>query len=218
MPASAAKKIELAPAFGVLLRYPMLILIMFQGVSVFVLARILQVNLFQPILSEKHFALSSYGVVMSVTSIFEAIGSAWPSTLRRWLSDLNSVFVLTLAMALSLSFMALSPPFGLVVWMSVFSLACGLSFPIQRQLFNDAIPAEGVPYRATLMSMESIIDRAACAGVAAVLGGWVSSGRTFLFLHISAVVSIVAMLILFFALNRRSAPRPSRGLRMVLND
>jgi MFS family permease len=200
---AAAPRLALSPAFRALVKHPMLTLVMVQGISVFVLGRIVQVNLFQPILGEKGFPVTSYGVVMGGMAIFEALGSGYPHTVRRYLSDLNAVFVFTLIMAGTLSAIALSGMAGTAVALAVFALVGGLSFPIQRQLLNDTIP--DARYRATLMSMESIVDRAVNAWVASLLAAYVSTGRTGAFLQLSAAVTVGLLFVLFIAMRVRRA-------------
>jgi len=68
----------------------------------------------------------------------------------------TAVFVLTLTMAAMLAGLCVGRG-GTILALSVFSLASGLSFPIQRQLLNEAIVNSAT--RATLLSIESIIDR-----------------------------------------------------------
>ncbi|MGK5083854.1 MFS transporter [Bdellovibrionota bacterium FG-1] len=202
---------QLAPVLAVLVRTPVLLLIMFQGIAIFVMARIATVNLFQPVLSQKAFSLSAYGAIMSGLTVFEALGSAYPHWMRRWWNDLNSVFILTLAMALSLGALAYAGQVGTVVGFCAFSLAVGLAFPIQRQLLNDAIPDSR--YRATLLSVESLIDRAVCAGVVGLMGTYVAGGRVGDFLKVSAAVSLLNVAILYLAvvwvLRRRRNSTPS---------
>jgi hypothetical protein len=74
-------------------------------------------------------------------------------------------------------------------------LVTGFCFPIQRQLLNDVIPDSR--YRATILSIESILDRAICAWVASLLGVFVASGRTLNFIGDSAFVSAIIILALF---------------------
>ncbi|RYZ65313.1 MAG: MFS transporter, partial [Proteobacteria bacterium] len=69
---------------------PLLLLIMLQGVGLFVLGRIVQVNLFQPILSTHSFDVATFGIVMSIMTGFEALGSHWPHLLRKYVGDLNA--------------------------------------------------------------------------------------------------------------------------------
>jgi MFS family permease len=189
---------QLVPVLALLARTPALGLIMVQGIAVFVLARICQINLFQPILAEKSFDLKTYGMVMALITVFEALGSAFPHLLKRWWNDLNAVFILTAVMAFSLGAIAFSGQWGAVAWLSVFSLATGFSFPIQRQLLNDAIPDSR--FRATFLSIESLMDRAVCAWVASLLGAYVASGRTDSFLQLSAAVSLLGVFVLYAAL------------------
>ncbi len=184
---------QLKESLLTLLASPFLLLIMLQGISIFVLSRICQVNLFQPLLESKSFGLESFGPIMSAMTIFEAIGSARPNWIRRWLSDLNAVFVLSAALAISLGFMASGNQVTCILLLCFFSYATGLSFPVQRQLLNDAIPNS--KYRATLMSIESIIDRGVCAWTASLMGSFLSHGQLNQFLIFSAELSLA---ILFF--------------------
>ena len=175
---------------------PLLVLVMLQGIGMFVMARVCLVNLFQPILGSKNFDVTSYGIVMSAMTIFEAIGSARPQWIKKWLSDFNAVFLLTLGMGLAI---ALIPFFGkslTVVALCLFSLAVGLSFPIQRQLLNDSIRESR--FRATILSLESIIDRAVCAWIASLMGGFLAAGQLSLFLQLCFVATAVFMALLYW--------------------
>ncbi len=194
---------NLLPVFKVLKARPVLILIILQGISIFVLSRVCQVNLFQPLLTERYLGPASFGWIMSVITLFEAMGSAYPGQFQKGLgrlgkrisvrleSDFNSIFVLTGVIAISMSLIAFSGAVGAVFWLSVLSWATGLAFPIQRQLMNDAIP--DTRFRATLLSLESIFDRAVTAWVVSLLGTVVATGRIGTFLHLSAVFSLLGM-------------------------
>jgi MFS family permease len=201
-PGRAQIWLQLGPALGILGRSPGLVLIMLQGIALFVLARIVSVNLFQPVLSAQSFEVATFGVIMSVMTVFEALGSAFPNVMRRRWNDLDSVFILTIVMALSVGALAWGGQAATILWFCVFSLACGLSFPIQRQLLNDAIPDSR--YRATLISVESLMDRAVCAWVAAVLAGAVGGGRMNSFLIASSAISLVGMAVLWWVARRRT--------------
>lgn len=182
------------PMFAILRTSPFLLLVMFQGVGIFVLARLCQVNLYQPLLQEKHFDLVSYGWIMSAMTIFEAVGSARPNWLRKVISDLSAVFLLTIVVALSLAVMAVSNQGGALFGLFLFAYATGLAYPIQRQLLNDVIVDSR--FRATLLSVESIIDRTICAAIVPFIAPYVAAGQTSLFLQISAVSTIVFVAIL----------------------
>ncbi|MGZ3686874.1 MAG: MFS transporter [Bdellovibrionota bacterium] len=174
---------------GILRSSPLLVFVMLQGVALFVIGR-LQIQLFQPILVSKGVPIAAMGWIMSLITVFEALGSRSPLALRRWVPDLSAIAVLTLVMAASLVGMGFGGAMGAVAGLSVLSLAFGLSFPLQKQLMNDAIPE--ARYRATLLSLESLLDRAVCAGVNLALGVYVASSRVDEFLYLSAAL-IVAM-------------------------
>jgi MFS family permease len=205
-------------AFATLRKSRWLLLLMVQGIAMFSLDRICQVNLFQPILESKHLPVSAFGGVLAAMTIFEALGAARPHRLRRAIGPAAAVFLLTIVMALCLGFIAMSGAVVAVLLLCVFAAATGISFPVQKQLLNDAIPDSR--YRATLLSIESIIDRAVCAVVAVALGDYLSDGRLNEFLMLSAIVacSMMALLaILLFTVRRRSskpgtapAPAPAR--------
>ena len=125
------------------------------------------------------------------------------------MSDLNAVFLVTFVMAICLFFIPYSEKMGTVVWLCVFSYATGLSFPIQRQLLNDAITDSR--FRATLLSVESIIDRAACAWVAAVIGGFLQAGKLDTFVIGSAAVTVAGMAALYLGFQFRGVGTGAAG-------
>lgn len=184
----------MASALTVLRNAPVLQLLIIQGVAIFTLVRICQVNLFQPILLDKQLPVVSHGAVLAAMTAFEALGSMRPGVLRRFLSDTKAVFLITIVMALTLAGTVFAGIPGTIALLCVFALAGGFSFPIQRQLINDAIPE--TPYRATLLSIESIIDRAVCAVVALVLGSFLNRGALGEFLLYSAAGSLALMAVL----------------------
>ena len=195
---------KLLPIISLMRSSPFLLLIMLQGVGIFVLARLCQVNLYQPILQEKTFSLVSYGWLMSAMTLFEAWGSARPDWLRKTISDVSAVFVLTVVVALSLSLIAISGKEGTMAGLFLFAYATGLAYPIQRQVLNDAITDSR--FRATLLSVESIIDRTICAIIVPFIAGFVAEGKTSLFLHISAGATVVFVAILVIWNSFRSGP------------
>lgn len=188
-----------AQGFRVLMTSPLLPWVMIQGIAIFTLSRIVQINLFQPLLNQKGVPLSLHGSLMALMTLAETWGS-FSFPLRRY-SDLNAVFIFTLILCLSLMILALGG--GTAIWIGLlfFSYATGASFPVQKQLVNDMIP--DARYRATFLSMESILDRAACASVAGVLGSVVAGGTVDQFLLISASVSFVGVVILYGIIRRR---------------
>jgi MFS family permease len=191
------RPISVFQVFPVLIRSPILLLIMFQGVALFVLARICQVNLFQPLLQNKGFALVHYGMMMALMTIFEALGAFKSKWVRQYLTDLNAVFVLTVVIGISFYVMSITGwgPAALqmttVAALCLFSYAIGISFPIQRQLINDASPEPKL--RASLLSSESIIDRAVNSWVASSLGLALAQGNLLGFLRTSAWVAVTTV-------------------------
>jgi MFS family permease len=212
----AAKRRHFAVLGQALVGSPVLLLIMLQGVALFVMIRLVQVNLFQPILGGKGYDAYYYGVVMAGMTVFEAFGSALAPRFRLLCDDRTAVFVLSLAMAGSMAAIPWVGAAGTGVALAVFSLVSGLSFPIQRQLLNDTITTIGAPaLRATLLSVESIIDRSVCAWVAAGLGAYLAAGQLDAFLTKSAVWTASAMAFLVvasYAGRRTSLARQRRGL------
>lgn len=160
-------KIDIKAGIKVLTHSPWLVFVMLQGVGIFVLSRIVSVNLFQPILKNGGYLVASFGLVMGILSLFEALGSAQPQWIRRSFGDVGGVFFLTAVMAVSMLLLPFSGQVMTFVWLTFFFLACGFSYPLQRQLMNDAIQVHSL--RATFLSFESLIDRAVSSLVALIL-------------------------------------------------
>lgn len=209
LPADAVKRTKERLQFGTSLWQTLrgsnqLTLIMLQGTALFVLVRILQVNLFQPILKTKNFGVESFGIVMALMTVFEAIGSFKPQLMQRWTKDIGAVSVLSGLMALSIAAIPFARETGTVLSLCVFSLVTGLAFPIQRQLINDAIGTS--PFRATLISIESILDRSICAVIALSIGAYLERGALDQFLWQASASTIVVMLGCHVFLRRASRP------------
>ncbi|MFI2092042.1 MFS transporter [Streptomyces rishiriensis] len=170
---------------------PWLALVMVQGVAVFTLSRICQVNLFQPILLDHGIGEASHGGVLAAMTVAEAVTSARPRWLSRRLPPVAWVSVLSLALAGTLAAMTLGGPWVVVALLCLFAAATGFAFPIQRKLVNDAIPAHAP--RATLLSVESIVDRAVCALAAIAAGAYLSAGRLDALLWHSALATAVLL-------------------------
>ncbi|MEU9125540.1 MFS transporter [Streptomyces sp. NPDC048506] len=212
---------EAAAALRSVRATPWLALVMVQGVALFTLSRICQVNLFQPVLLDHGIAEDSHGAVLAAMTVAEAVASARPHWLTARLSPVAWVSLLSLAMAAALAGSTLGGPWTVVGLLCLFAAVTGFAYPLQRKLVNDAIPA-GAP-RATLLSVESIIDRAVCALAAVAAGGYLAAGRLDALLWHSALatVALLAVLHLLLRRHRRSpaAPRPDRkalGIAAIL--
>ncbi|QES45092.1 MFS transporter [Streptomyces venezuelae] len=192
-----------------------LALVMVQGVAIFTLSRICQVNLFQPILLDHGIAEASHGGVMAAMTVAEAVASARPQWLSRRLPPVAWVSILSLALAGSLAAMTFGGPWAVVVLLCVFAAATGFAYPIQRKLVNDAVPADAP--RATLLSVESIVDRAVCALAAIAAGAYLAAGRLDALLWHSAIATAV-LLGIFQLLLRSGMVRREPGGRAAPPD
>lgn len=191
----------------VIFKSPYLFLLMLQGIALFVMGRIVQVNLFQPILESKGFQVVSYGMIMALMTAFEALGSFKSEWVKRFLNDQNAIFAFTFILGVSFLLLSINiqgiyfnPKWATLFSLALFSYVIGISYPIQKKLINDAIPAPQM--RASLLSVESIIDRGVNSWVATLLGPILLSGHLSYFLQKSAVVAIfstclIALLIYF---------------------
>ncbi|AJC53086.1 MFS transporter [Streptomyces sp. 769] len=192
---------------------PWLALVMVQGVALFTLARICQVNLFQPILLDHGIPDGAHGGALAAMTVAEAVASARPHWLTTRLSPVTWVSLLSLAMAATLAGSTLGGPWAVVALLCLFAAVAGFGYPLQRKLVNDAIPA-GAP-RATLLSLESIVDRAVCAVAAVAAGGYLSAGRLDALLWHSALATAVLLAVLHLLLRRhrgaRDTARPGRA-------
>jgi MFS family permease len=192
---ATAPALDLGAMVRVLRSSPVLLIVMAQGIAIFVLDRISQVNLFQPILKDKAFGLGVFGLVSSGVAVFDALGSSRASLLRRVFKDREAILLLTVVLALSLGLIPVMGQVGTLACLAIYSMASGMAFPIQKQLMNDAIPDSR--YRATLLAVEQVVDRAVCAVVAYALGGFLEYGKLDRFLVTASVVSAGFAALLF---------------------
>ncbi|MET8687176.1 MFS transporter [Streptomyces sp. NPDC004732] len=186
-----------------------LALVMVQGVAIFTLSRICQVNLFQPILLDHGIAEASHGGVMAAMTVAEAVASARPQWLSRRLPPVAWVSILSLALAGTLAAMTFGGPWAVVVLLCLFAAATGFAYPIQRKLVNDAVPADAP--RATLLSVESIVDRAVCALAAIAAGAYLAAGRLDALLWHSALATAVLIGVFQLLLRSGMVRRESAG-------
>jgi MFS family permease len=195
-------------SINILQHQPLILLYMAQGVGIFVMIRILQVNLYQPILISKAFAVTTFGIIMSVMTIFEAVGSRITGKIRGRISLANMVGLMSMVLSVCLATIATGNQIVTIVSLCVFSLAAGLVFPVQKQLLNDSIQDSRV--RATLLSTESILDRAICAVAVLPLGGLVLKGKLQLILLVCAASTALAIfsvhLMVKFVVKRQQTP------------
>ena len=192
---------------------PWLALLMVQGVAVFTLSRICQVNLFQPVLMEHGIKESAHGGVLAAMTVAEAVTSARPQWLGRRLPPVVWVSLLSVALAATLAGTAVGGPWAVVVLLCAFAAITGFVYPVQRKLVNDAIPADAP--RATLLSVESIVDRGVCALAAVAAVAYLAAGRLDALLWHSAALTCVLMPVLLLALRRTRSRSGRRGKEHV---
>jgi MFS family permease len=204
----------LADVLAALRASPVLVLALFQGVAIFTLDRILLVNLFQPILGSKGFSIAQAGPMLAWVSFVEAFCAARVGFLQRRLLGGTTaspvalgtaVLGLSAVMGICLAGFALADRTGAWVLFSVYSVAAGFAYPLQRQAIQQAIVDSRM--RATLVSLESLIDRSVCAVVAWILGESLAAGQLSGFLISAGLGTVVFGVVVQAAL--RFARRPS---------
>lgn len=201
---SRPRRVGLTDAWRSLWRTKTLPLLMAQGTAVFTLVRIVQVNLFQVILGTRGVPVAWHGVVLAAMTAAEVVGAGRSHLLAGRVTPRGAVFGLTVLMAGSLAAIAVADKVFVVVSLVGFSLVAGLVYPVQRALVNDAI---GDPdARATLLSIESILDRAVCAGVAVALAGYLGRGELVPFLWQAAAAAVGLVVLVALTLRIHRAP------------
>lgn len=132
-----------------------------QGAGIFVLQRICFVQLFGPLLKIRDFPIESFGIVMAVLTFFESFGAFKAHSFFKKFKDYNLVFVATLILVAMFFLMGHQSKIIVFIALAIFSLTIGISHPSQKQLLNDNIVDSS--NRATILSLESLIDRLLCS-------------------------------------------------------
>lgn len=183
-----AKRNQIWTGFQLVYRDPSILMLMFQGMGVFVLARVVQVNVYQPLLIQKGFSVSSLGWIMAVMTAAEALGSLRLKWVLSRLNPTSAVVGLTGLLALVVASLAWVTGGFVVMSLILFSLLVGFVGPIQRQVINSGI--QQTENRAVLLSMESLLHRAVCSVVASSLGGFLEANQLGLFLSLCGAVFV----------------------------
>lgn len=151
---------------------PFLRIALIQGVPIFVLDRVVFVNLFQPILGSKGIDWKVSGTVLAVAACSEAVGAFQVKRITFWtrgkVHASEWVLILTTLSAVIYGTIPLWGQPGTWVALALASMMAGISLPFQKQAVNEAVVRPQV--RATLISMESIVERS----VSAVSAWWIS--------------------------------------------
>ncbi len=173
---------------------PLLIPTMLMGAVMFVLARVGQVNLFQPVLVLKGMPLAGHGFMMAALAGAEALASARSSLAHRYLGREGGhpsrvIFLLTAGLCISWALVAPFPGYWAVAPFLGTSVFFGMIYPVQKQLMNDLIPDSRL--RATLLSAESLIDRGIVSAVSFVAGVYVADGKVLTFVWLSGLAGLI---------------------------
>ena len=179
---------------------PILVLLMLQGVGIFLLTRISMVNLYQPILKMKDFNLEMFGILMAIMTAFEAIGAKYSHKVDG--KEHKVLFAISSVLCFSFILLSFGGQLVTALGFIIFSFAAGMAFPLQKEIINKNITNGS--YRATILSMESIIDRLVSAVVVSFVGGFIADGRLVDYLLFSAAGTFVVVVAVFFVLNKMS--------------
>ncbi|MBL7714363.1 MAG: MFS transporter [Bdellovibrionales bacterium] len=147
---------------------PLLRIALVLGVPIFVLDRVVFVNLFQPILTSKGIDWKLAGTVLAVTACTEAIGAFQVKRIARLFAGrvraYEWVLFLTLIESTFYGCLPLAGKTGTWVLLGLATLVGGVAMPFQKQAVNEAVLRPRV--RATLISLESLLERSVSAAAA----------------------------------------------------
>lgn len=180
---------NLKPVFHEILFNHHLLYAILMGVGIFVLLRLSLVNLYQPLMQSKGFSFSSFGLVISVITVFEAFGAGLSHHFSRWFDDHFAIFLSTVIVSLALMAIPYSGQLGTLFCFSVFSFLAGVSYPLVRYQVNAAI--KEARFRATLLSLESMIQRIFMGGAAFFCAGFVRREEIDEFLIVMGILIIL---------------------------
>ena len=85
--------------------------------------------------------------------------------------------------------------------MTIFAAFAGLAYPIQRQVMNVAIPDSN--YRASILSAESVLDRAFCAVVAHQVSDYVAQHHMDIYLGHAGTWCLAATAVIVVVARKR---------------
>ncbi|MDA8793185.1 MFS transporter [Bacteriovoracaceae bacterium] len=177
---------------------PLLISFIFQGAGIFILQRILLVQIFQPVLIYQKFSIESFGLLLGAITLIESIGSFNSNKLKRWISDENAIFIICIGVSLCFFILPILNQFITIITLGFCCFLMGLAFPIQKKILNDNI--KNPQYRASLLSFESLIDRLICSLAAYLIGIELSNGGGLPFILNTTAICSLIIVILFYVL------------------
>jgi len=180
--------------------HPLILPVMLQGVGVFVLMRIVLVNLYNPMLTGSMIDIAHFGWIMSCVTGVEALIASMQTKLLKDRSPTDIATFTTLLMAFCVVVMSYLNIYATFAALIGFAAMTGVAGPVQKQFLNDVIDRPEL--RATILSVESLVDRLVCGIVVLPLGTLVADGRIS-FALVYAAIAVVSIQLLSHALIRR---------------
>ena len=163
-----------------------------QGTGIFVTVRIIQVNLYQPILLDKGFSVASLGLIMSAMTVAESFGSKFTGEFSEKFGLIRGSFLSILAVCISMISFAYSISYLAIVNFIVFSFFIGISMPLARQILNDNIKTSEA--RATVLSFESLFNRLLSAAVTMPIAYLIEHHSMYLY---TSTISVLAAILAY---------------------
>ena len=158
------------------------------GIGLFVMIRICQINLYQPLLSSRGFEVYQFGILMGAMTLLESFGAKYAFKIKN-ITDPLIIFLSTTIVFFCFILMISKNQVLIVLAFIIFSFFAGIAFPVQRKLLNDNI--QDGQSRATILSVESIFDRLTTALIVMAIGPFIETSIEYVFI----VVAIFAWLI-----------------------
>ena len=115
-----------------------------QGSGIFVMVRMVQVNLFQPILLDKGYDVKMLGHVLAFMTISEAIGSKYTTFFSNKFGLKAATFYAILSVCAAMSLFGICNYYTSSVNFILFSFFIGVAMPLTRQILNDSLTTPGV--------------------------------------------------------------------------
>ncbi len=180
-----------------------LLLLILQGAGLFILARLFLVNFYQPLLRYHGFEVGSFGLIMAGMTLLEAFTSHHSHKLSQKLNHQTGIFILTAIVCLGAIWATIGSSLQVYLGLAIFALGSGVAFPFQKKIINSEI--KDPLRRATLLSLESIIQRLLCALILTAAGPLIAAGKIEEYLVSSSLLLLALVCGTAFLLKRTSA-------------
>jgi MFS family permease len=191
-------------SFGDLRRNRRLLWIMGYSAVVFTLLKV-TIVLYQPYLDSRGFSLTERGLVFAGIHLIAALVATRALHLRRLLGEATLVWGVISVLAASFLLLYILPGPWALFFLAVQAVASGLYSPLIKPMINREIADSG--RRATILSIESIMRRAAMGVFSPVAGRFGAASA----IYLCGAVGFAGGLVL--ALTARQSPSRPRGAR-----